>query len=335
MEVHSATALIDMASQIRDAVGSDEGWTVYTAEDGLGAWPYPSPKMVFRGQNKIYPTTLPAITRGLAFNKAQFSDMPVSDQAQMTVRIAQQWWFAREVDHHPLAQYAAERGIYLDRRALAQHYEIPTGHIDMTHSFDVACFFFSCRYGSQGWEPMTDNEGIIYRVEFDLIDDPFKYFLALGPQPLPRPYEQSAWVTKFPHLTVSLLDCLGTRSCSFSHDKAVGEHFLKMFDGGAGLFPPDPLANVAQEIRECKQVPIDIIGAVLDHIAKTDAGSATVDVKAVTNEIRKTRSLINYRRLLFEADIAPFLADFEVRKKRLSETKVTVRPVRAELRKES
>jgi len=200
METFSAQALIEISDQLPEGE-EDDGWMGYLEADGIAAIPYPFRSVLFRGQNKRYRPFLPSIARGLNSNTGKMFEMAIEDQAKLVLRLAQSWWFAREVDHHPLTHYAKQENIHLNRLARAQHYEIPTGYLDLTHSFDVAAFFATCRRTPSGWEPIGDSEpepGIVYRVEFDRMKNALELFMALGPQPLPRPYEQRAWVAELP-----------------------------------------------------------------------------------------------------------------------------------------
>ena len=47
----------------------------------------------------------------------------------------------------------------------------------------------------------------------------------------------------------------GISMLSFRHDRNLSERFLELFDGGKLLFPPDPLAEVATETLNCRELP--------------------------------------------------------------------------------
>ena len=83
----------------------------------------------------------------------------------------------------------------VDKIALAQHYELDTGYLDLSHDFDVAAFFATCYRRGAEWQPQIDGIGIAYRIELSRIPHgPLKFAQAVGLQPLPRPEQQRAWV---------------------------------------------------------------------------------------------------------------------------------------------
>jgi hypothetical protein len=328
MITYPARALIDISSQQHDAVGDEEdGLILYIREDGYAAMPYPFKSTLYRGQNERIRPFLPSIARGLEATTGKMSEMIIEDQAKVVIRLAQSWWFAQEVEHHPLTQFAKEENRHLNRLALAQHYEIPTGYLDLSHSFDVAAFFASCYRTSSGWEPVKSGIGVVYRVELDQVKSPYNLFDALGPQPLPRPFEQKAWVTELP-----MIDAFDgwpfVFVMEFEHNEAVGKHFLEKFDGGNKLFPPDPLANVSHEIRECGEIPSVLIDGAIKSFSEDDLGILKSDFTSVKEAVRKKISLVSYRRLLMEKDLLLFQNEFESRKQHLAGLKVNVRPVR-------
>jgi hypothetical protein len=260
------------------------------------------------------------------------SEMSIEDQAKLVVRLAQSWWFAREIDHHPLTKYAQQNSIHINRLALAQHYEIPTGYLDITHSFDVAAFFATCRRTSSGWEPVGESAtepGIVYRVEMDRVENALEIFQALGPQPLPRPYEQRAWVTELP-LVDSFDGWPAVFILQFQHEASVGRHFLDKFAGGEDLFPPDPLADIAHEITSCGEIPSELIESAIKSFSEDKFGCVPRDFAALRIAVARGHSLIDYRRLMTDEKLVPFVDQFERLKKRLAETRLTIRPVRVE-----
>lgn len=289
---------------------------------------------LYRGQNKQTRIMLPSIARGLSLDTGKMFDMPPSDQAQIVLRLAQSWWFARELDNHPITAHAEQQRLRLDRLALAQHYGIPTGYLDLTDNFDVAAFFATCRETETGWQPAEEEGvGIVYRVELNRVKDLFELFKPLGPQPLPSPEEQKAWVVELP-LIHSFDGWPVVSKLLFQQDKSVGQHFLEIFEGGKILFPPDPLANVAQEILKCREIPEELTEGALASLASDQFGTKPDQFSAVRQSLSNLTGLIDYRRLLHDQDVAPFLEDFEWRKRRLSDVKANVRPVRLELRHE-
>jgi hypothetical protein len=256
-------------------------------------------------------------------------EKPPGDQARIILRLAQSWWFARELDHHPITSHASEKKLKLDRLALAQHYGIPTGYLDLTDDFDVAAFFATCQEAPQGWEPVKDGVGIVYRVELERLENTFGAYKPLGPQPLPRPTEQCAWVAELP-ITHSFDGWPDVMIMSFHQRESIGRHFLEKFDGGKKLFPRDPLADVAREITGCGEIPAVLLEKAIASFSEDPHGIRQHQLVAAKEELTKLISKIEYRRILTEEQVSSLREDFEWRKKMLSEIKVRWRAVRCE-----
>jgi hypothetical protein len=236
------------------------------------------------------------------------------------LRLAQSWWFSKEFDRHPTAQHAKGQHLDLNPIGLAQHYGIPTGYLDLSDDFDVSAFFATCRETAQGWQPAEDGTGIIYRVSMRTLSDPFTQYVPLGPQSLPRPTEQGAWVAELP-MCHSFEGWPGISMLQFQHDRRVAEHFLEMFAGGSKLFPPDPLADVASEILSCHELPVDLVEAALQSFASDPQGPRPDQLQPIRAEIFKHLAPINGRRLLTEERVSALLADEAWCAHRLAEVK--------------
>jgi hypothetical protein len=332
MQTFSANALLEL-SRTEGAKQPRTGneWHWYADGDHGGAIPS-DVSFLYRGQNRAVHPMVPSIARHLNSNDGDMSKMFREDQAKVVLRLAQSWWFDKELEHHPITAHAEQQGLKLNRIALAQHYGIPTGYLDITHNFDVAAFFATCRATKTGWEPVTEGVGIVYRVDLDRARDRLA-FRPLGPQPLPRPDEQAAWVVELP-ITHSFDDWPEVSIIQFEQQASVGKYFIEMFRGGELLFPPDPLASVAQEILEGGEIPRELVEEALTSFASDQFGIKPDQLPAIRQSISSLIHLIDYRRLLKDRDIAPFMEDFEWRKQRLSDVKARVILVRTKREQE-
>lgn len=327
-QVFDANALLDISRNFDNhRVVREQAWYGYTEGDHWGARPFVSE--LFRGQNTRYLPMLPAIARGLEINTGGLWERSPRDQAKFVLRLAQSWWFARELDYHPISSHAASQKLILDRIALAQHYGIPTGYLDLTDDFNVGAFFATCHETDRGWEPVEEGIGIIYRVVLKSLENPFGRYEPLGPQLLPRPTDQCAWVTELP-IVHSFEGWPDVMMMQFNQTKSVGEHFLRKFDGGKTLFPPDPLADVAHEIMTCQEVPTMLIERAIESFAGDPLGIRSHQISEIRQELSKLIGTIGYRRLLTEEQVSLLQADFEWRRKMLSDVKVRWRLVRTE-----
>jgi FRG domain len=328
MNAFPATVLLNISHDFDNhRLHRENSWYGYLENDGWGATPF-SVSTLFRGQNARYLPMLPAISRGLQSpNTGQLWKSTPADQAKIILRLAQSWWFCRELQYHPLASHAKEQKLELDGIALAQHYGIPTGFLDLTDDFNVGAFFATCFQTEHGWEPMESGVGIIYRVNLEGLETPVDRYKPLGPQQLPRPTEQCAWVTELP-LCHAFDGWPNVQLMQFHHDKYVGEYFLDMFSGGEKLFPPDPLALVANEILTSGEIPTVLIEQAMESFAEDTHGLRAEHFVAVRHEISQLASFIDYRRILTDQHVSNLLGDSEWRKKMLTEVKVKWRAVR-------
>lgn len=309
MQIVPASAILEMSKRYADHRSyRDANWFWYEDGDTCGAIPF-AVSTLYRGQNARHTPMLPSIARGLQSTDIEkINQSSIADQAQIVLRIAQSWWFSRELTHHPISHHAAGLRLDLDPIALAQHYGIPTGYLDLTDDFNVSAFFATCHETKDGWKPVDAGVGVIYRVGLRRLEAPFDSYLPLGPQQLPRPSEQCAWVTELPFCH-SFEGWPGVEMLQFHHDRHVGQHFLEMFAGGKRLFPPDPLAEVAAEILACREIPIDLVDAALNSFANDPYGIVPEHLPALRKEISTLTDLVSYRRLLTDQQIAPLLAD--------------------------
>ncbi len=329
LPIFAASALLDISADYQDHRAQREQVRYgYSDGDYWGAIPFVSD--IFRGQNQRYLPMLPSIMRGLEVNNSgALWESPLGDQTKIILRLAQSWWFGRELDYHPITSHAESQKLKLDRIALAQHYGIPTGYLDLTDDFNVGAFFATCREVRGSWEPVAEGVGIIYRVQLKDLRNPFGRYEPLGPQLLPRPSEQCAWVTELP-ITHSFDGWPDVMVMQFNQDKSVGEHFLRKFDGGKTLFPFDPLADVAAEIIGCREIPTILVERAIDSFATDPLGVRPDQVVTIRRQLSQSITMIDYRRLLTEERVSALRSDFEWRKKMLAEVKVRWRMVRAE-----
>jgi hypothetical protein len=93
-----------------------------------------------------------------------------------------------------------EAPLFVDHVAIAQHYGLRTGLLDLTESVNVAAFFATNELLRDGrWVPATDGWGVIYRLSVPRSRSPqeaekdLEWMSPIGYQPFPRPNEQWAW----------------------------------------------------------------------------------------------------------------------------------------------
>jgi FRG domain-containing protein len=262
----------------------DRQWKCFSQADGSVAIgtsavsPY-----LFRGQNKCYQPCLSNLARGLASGIQVIPSLPVEDQARLVDLLARRVWFLREIERHPASRWMVERKIDQFKMALVQHYGIPTGYIDLTESFDVACFFATCYEDprDKSWQPCVDGEGVIYRLPTRRLAIRPDVLQPIGLQPFPRPREQWAWVL-VTGIGLDFESVKGVEPLAFRHVCRVSEYFLEKFCGGSTLFPPDILARIADDVMSSRVLPRAVLDRTLHDLSADSRG-----VSASAGEILK------------------------------------------------
>jgi FRG domain len=177
--------------------------------------------------------------------------------------------------YHPFIEFSKKIGLHINYEGLAQHYGLQTDLIDLTQDFDTAAFFACCKFNDNGnWEPMSDGNGIIYRVDITrLSEDLFKLFEIVGLNVFPRPGEQKAWSFKIP-LGVDF-EQFGFEEFEFKHDHELSKNILKEFNLGNSLFPFDLIADKVDTILNHNSIPFPVAENVL---LKHKLDSAELDI---------------------------------------------------------
>jgi hypothetical protein len=89
---------------------------------------------------------VPTATRGIGIDAWLLQELSEANQARLLVNFMKTEWFVELLRETAAVKWLKEKRIFLDEMAVAQHYGLPTGYIDLTQSFDVAAFFACCRY---------------------------------------------------------------------------------------------------------------------------------------------------------------------------------------------
>jgi hypothetical protein len=220
---------------------------------------------LYRGQVTRHSPCLPGVFRGLPLvdHPQGLSSLNRAKCFLARVRLGE---FLLALEDHPACEYSNEIGLTLSREALAQHYELATDRIDLTQDPDVAAFFaVNARTHDGCWHPMTDGSGVLYRLHFPSFARALRsrrFDLEwVGKQVLPRPGEQKAWTLRLP--LGRDFEKLPVEVLTFSHQASSSERINAGFDQGRLIFPPDPLAEVAEMIKESGSVPRTLVSRVL------------------------------------------------------------------------
>lgn len=215
--------------------------------------PYPEfSAIIYRGQGQYYEPALPSLYRKPL--------SPVEIMAER-IRVAE---FELLLHGHPaIADFNSERIMNLrlrvDYEGLAQHYHLKTELLDFTTNPLVAAFFACCEYDeiTHEYRPIMEarHEGVFYTLNtaFEISDEQELFSSVVGLQPLSRPGDQYAWGYRLAK-GVSLNDRRFVMTIHFAHDPKMAKKIFEYFDGGAKLFPYDPVAEKAWEIAQAKKL---------------------------------------------------------------------------------
>ncbi|WP_292387575.1 FRG domain-containing protein, partial [Mesorhizobium sp.] len=171
--------------------------------------------------------------------------------------------------------------------ALAQHYGVPTGYMDLSESFDVACFFATCSLDTAGkWRPCTTGSGVLYLLPTERMPIRPDALQPIGLQMLPRPKEQFGWLIVC-GINFDFEDVPGLQLFEFAHDESVSRYFLDMFSFGRSLFPDDAMATVADTIMASSSLPEGIVVSVAQSLQDETKGLG-FNTSAIIAEIRSS-----------------------------------------------
>ena len=277
MQVPPAEHLLDLRDQFAlETAAEDRRWEYFRATPTTAViQPTSLPPVLFRGQGARYSPSFTSLARGLGrVPVARICELDLLGQAKLANRLIRRIWFSHELDSHPAARWLAAQRLERFDHALAQHYGIPTGYMDLSESFDVSCFFATCYPDKAGkWHPRTEGTGIIYRLPTERIPVRPEVLQPIGLQVLPRPREQFGWVIVC-GIGSDFEDIPGLQMLEFEHRESVGQHFLQAFSDGADLFPPDAMAEVADRIMTSVAVPASLAQSVIEDLCGQEGGFA-------------------------------------------------------------
>lgn len=239
-----------VASEDRDSL-----CIVQTDDKHFSLLPGPefSPRL-YRGQPVFYKECLPSIFRK-------------PTQIKYLADLLKKYEFYKLMAGHPIVGHLLSwciDGKYfkIDIEGLAAHYEFATAMIDVSRSRDVAMFFALCEKNSGGrYEPILDEtrEVVLYTINLQALmyaNNPALH--VIGFQPLPRPDVQKAYSLWINHR--ENFNAYPFVSCEiFPVRRKESERYFDMFEGGAKLFPNDPVDDKAREIRQSREIDREVL----------------------------------------------------------------------------
>ena len=255
-------------------------------------YPEDASPFLFRGQGKRYEPCNPAIARELKTAPRDLAGLTRLEQAILILNLIRTQWFVECLRETPLFEWTREKKVHMEETAVAQHYGLPTGYIDLSQSFDVASFFACCRYDrSRGsWSPIASGEGVMYVVDQRMV--PLEHGpKPIGLQPFPRPSEQWGWVHEV-RLGDDFDNLPYVKKFIFRHNEDAAQRILERFHFGADLFPPDPMAVVADRIMNAREIPLSVAKKTVHDLVEDPQGllgSTTTDILTMITTERNVR----------------------------------------------
>lgn len=253
-------------------LGGMEDGTFIIVKDGERMRLVPSPgcpfssPFLYRGQTERHTPCVPGVFRGLPLvdHPQKLSQLDRAKCFLPRVRLKE---FLTALPGHPAYDFSREIGLIVSAEALAQHYELPTGRIDLSEDPEVAAFFATNQRDQSGkWHPLGEGRGVIYRIDRgllrQLLGENWQYSLEwVGKQAWPRPGEQKAWTLLFP--LGRDFEKLPLDIFTFEQQEQKSIRLHEKFGAGDKLFPPDVLSEVATAISTSQTVARTLFSKVL------------------------------------------------------------------------
>lgn len=271
--IHDVMSLLRSEVPENPFAGAMEEGAFVWVRDGDQGRLVPSPSssfsspFLYRGQTKRYSPCVPGVFRGFPIvdHPQKLSQL---DRAKCFIARVQLEEFLTALPAHPAYAYSKEMNLVVSEEALAQHYELTTGRLDLTQDPDVAAFFATSWRDANGqWRPASEGVGIIYRVDIPhlkqvLGEKRFEFCAEwIGKQAWPRPGEQKGW-TLLVSLGVDFENYPGD-ILTFNQRESCGAVFHEKFDAGRALFPPDVLSEIAEAIKAAPTMARSLVSSVL------------------------------------------------------------------------
>ena len=286
-------------------------WTLVHPEskdDLFAIYPARPSPLLFRGQVKRSTPCLPTGARGVNLKK-RLSELSQLHQTTIVLNLIRTAWFNHNLKKTMAMRWMARKRVAFDETAIAQHYQLPTGYMDLSESFEVSAFFACCRLklDTKQYEPVGDGEGVVYIVG-RFADGVRGRSRPICLQPFPRPREQWGWVHEsflgqdfemLPYVTKAV----------FRHDIEASREVFNRFDHGKALLPHDPLGDLANKINGCTTLPRSIALSVAASICDDPMGCSSLSKTQLLDMVEKQR------RVSFSKEVDPdSVMDDEMRK---------------------
>lgn len=227
----------------------------------------------YRGENRIYTKTQPSLLRKLE----KYTDPEDAELYRMVadMRIAEFAALLQEFDH--VRTWDVSDVLY---EALAQHYGLETGWLDITTDFEVALFFATCFWDNDtnSWKPLTKEQtevseeskcGMLFHMpswymkqrwcfEIRKFDDLSKgmtdnLIYPIGFQPFMRCSMQNGYGI-YMRESRPLQKDIGFEKLRFRHSEELSKRVYDKMRGGELIYPHEGLKKVDYFIEKIRNL---------------------------------------------------------------------------------
>jgi hypothetical protein len=198
----------------------------------------------FRGQNQYFEKSYPSLFR-------------IRDDKDFVIQCLKSHEFMELLSTHPILMSLEEKGVFINKWALAQHYCLCTNLMDITCDIWTAAFFATTKYDSRTdvYTPIGkefgNGVGVLYVSK--KYDDNYPNITQLGYNFLPRPHKQMASTYSMKEgdnfNDEELFD-----KYFFYHDLHASQWIFEMSFRQRKYWPKDIFADKANEIKRSNMI---------------------------------------------------------------------------------
>lgn len=247
-------------------------------------------RYLFRGENKQYSRSVSSLLRILDDPDKGYRSRKERELYRLVadMRVGEFIQLLKCFDH--VKQWKDSSIIW---EALAQHYGLETGWLDITSNFDIALFFATCTYEAGKWRPLTkaDTEkneqskyGMIFymptrvmtsrlsrclerfspitsdgtlftndNIQSHLFNEQMNLIFPIGFQPFMRCSMQDGYGL-YMRTSSPLQEDADVQKLRFRHDEALSEHVFEEMEGGKAIYPHEGLTHVQYVIDKIRSL---------------------------------------------------------------------------------
>lgn len=223
----------------------------------------------YRGENRIYPQSIPSLLRKLQHMSAEEQRMY---RFICKMRIEEFRIFLCRFD---IIRFWMENYGTVLFEVLAQHYGLETEWLDITSDFEVALFFATCKWDANNrkWYPLTRADiegdanreyGVIFHIpgwRADTVNltaemaDNTNQILPVGYQPFMRCHSQHAYAIHMREAS-PLQDDISFEKLYFKQDERLSKEIFERMDFGRKIYPQEGLDGFADIINKIKNTTV-------------------------------------------------------------------------------